>query len=87
MYNRTAIAMALRKQVLFNGQQMSLWDALEVVSKYEDSEIKELNYKDIKELDGSPLNVSKFGREVATVNHGLFGIYNEEDANAANTIA
>lgn len=87
MYNRTAIAMALRKKVLFNGEEMSLWDALEVKSKYAGSDIKELNHKDIKELDGSPLDVGAFGREVAKVNHSLFGIYNEEDANAANMVA
>ena len=87
MYNRTAIAMALRKQVIYRGERMSLWEALEVKSKYADSDIKELNYRDIQELDGSPLDVGKFGREVATVNHGLFGIYNDEDANAANRVA
>jgi hypothetical protein len=73
--------------VLFNGKQTSLWEALEVVSKYADSNIKELNYRDIKELDGTPLDVGAFGRQVATVNHGLFGIYNDEDANAANRVA
>jgi hypothetical protein len=66
---------------------MSLWDALEVKDAYAGSNVKELNYIDIKELDGSPLDVGKFGREIATVNHGLFGIYNEEDANAANMVA
>jgi len=87
LYNRTAIAMAKRKQVLLNGEQMSLWDALQVKDKFADSDIKELNYRSIQELDGSPLNVAKFSREIAHVNQGLFGIYNDEDANAANRIA
>lgn len=85
LYNRTAIAMAIRKKVLLNGEEMSLWDALQVQDVYEDNnDIKELNYKDIQELDGSPLDINKFSRQVAHVNHGLFGIYNEEDNMAAN---
>ena len=87
LYNRTAIAMALRKKVKLNGKEMSLWDALQVQQKFKDSNIKELNYRDIKELDGSPLDIAKFGRQVAHVNQSLFGIYNEEDANAANRVA
>lgn len=87
MYNRTAIAMALRKKVKLNGKEMSLWDALQVKQKFKDSSIKELNYRDIKELNGAPLDVAKFGRQVAHVNQSLFGIYNDEDANAANRVA
>ena len=87
LYNRTAIAMAKRKQVLLNGKKMSLWDALEVRDRFEDSDIKELNYRDIKDLDGNPFDVAAFGREVADVNQTCFGIYNKEDANAANRVA
>lgn len=87
LYNRTAIAMALREQVLLNGKQMSLWEALEVRDRFKDSDIKELNYKDIKNLDGSDFNISKFSRKVGNVNQTSFGIYNEEDANAANRVA
>jgi hypothetical protein len=88
LYNRTAIAMAKRKKVLLNGQEMSLWDALQVRNVYQgNEEIKELNYKDITELDGQELDVHKFSRQVAHINHRLFGIYNEEDANAANRLA
>lgn len=87
LYNRTAIAMAMRKQVLLNGKQVSLWDALEVRKKYKDSDVAELNYTDIRELDGSKLDTAKFSRQVAHVNQSLFGIYNDEDANAANRVA
>lgn len=88
LYNRTAIAMAKRKQVLFNGQQMSLWDALEVRNRFSDNdEIKELNYREIKELDASNLDIHTFSRQVAKVNHRLFGIYNKEDENACNRLA
>jgi len=88
LYNRTAIAMAKRKQVMLNGKKTNLWDALQTKDKFEGNhEIKELNYKEITELDGSPLDVAKFGRQVAHVNQGLFGIYNQDDAMAANRVA
>lgn len=88
LYNRTAIAMAKRKQVIVNGKQMSLWDALEVRNRFSDNdEIKELNYREIKELDGSNLDIHKFSRQVAKINHRLFGIYNKEDENACNRLA
>lgn len=88
IYNRTAIAMAKRKKVMLNGKETNLWDALQTKDKFEGNhEIKELNYRDITELDGSPLDVAKFGRQVAHVNQGLFGIYNQDDAMAANRVA
>lgn len=86
LYNRTAIAMAKRKKVLLGGIEMSLWDALEVEdSPYEG--IKQLNNSRIKELDGSDLDIEGFSREVGSVNQKLFGIYNQEDMNAASTVA
>ena len=88
LYNRTAIAMALREQVLLDGKQMSLWDALQVNDKFEgNSEIKELNYRDIKNLDGSDYDIGKMSRRIAHVNQSMFGIYNDEDANAASRVA
>ena len=87
LYGRTAIAMLKRKQVLLNGQQMSLWDALQVQDVAGSNSLKELNYRDIKELDGSDLNISKMRRQIDHVNQRCFGIYNDEDANAANRVA
>lgn len=88
LYNRTAIAMAKRKRVLLNGKEMSLWDALKVENKFKGNDkIKTLNINSIKELNGSALNVHKFTREVAHINQELFGIYNDEDSNAANRLA
>lgn len=87
LYNRTAIAMALREQVLLHGEPMSLWEALQPRQKYQDSDVMELNIHDIKNLDGTDFDVAKFGRKVAKINQSLFGIYNEEDANAANRVA
>ena len=87
LYNRSAIAMAKRQQVLLNGKRMSLWDALEVRDRFKDSDIKELNYRDIRDLDGNPFDTAAFSRLVANVNQTSFGIYNEEDSNAANRVA
>ena len=87
LYGRTAIAMSLREQVLLNGKKMSLWDALQVQNVSGSETVKELNYKDIKNLDGTTFDVSKFSRKVAHVNQVCFGIYNDEDANAASRVA
>lgn len=87
MYGRTAIAMMLRQQVKVNGIQMNLWEALQTQSVNGNDSIKELNYKDITDLDGNPFNFKKFGRRIADVNHDLFGIYNDDDSNAANRVA
>lgn len=87
LYGRTAIAMMLRKQVLLNGKKMSLWDALQPVDSKYGKGIKELNLKDIKELDGTPFDVGDFSRQIASINHDLFGIYNDDDMNAANRVA
>lgn len=85
LYNRTAIAMAMRKKVLLDGKEMSLWDALKPVDAgVDNSKIMKLNTEDIKELNGDPLDMSQFSRRVAHINHGLFGIYNDEDSSVAN---
>lgn len=85
LYGRTAIAMAKRKKVLYNNQRMSLWDAIKVI-QIENTDVYKLNLEDIKELDGTALDVSGFSREIETVNHGLFGIYDEDNTNAANRV-
>ena len=87
LYGRTAIAMAMRQKVLLNGKEMSLWDALQVEGVNGSSTIKQLNYKDITDLEGNPFDVAKFSRKVAHINQTCFGIYNDDDANAANRVA
>ena len=87
LYNRTAIAMAMRKKVLLDGKEMSLWDALKPVDAgVGNNKIMKLNTADIRELNGDPLDMSKFSRRVAHINHGLFGIYNDEDSSVANRV-
>ena len=84
LYNRVAIAMAMREKVKVNGEEMSLWDALTV--KEEDGKYK-LDFAGVAtDMNGNPLTrkyLSDFGLRVAEVNHNLFGVYNPEDMNAA----
>lgn len=89
LYNRTAIAMALRTKVIVPGKgEMSLWDALEVKDKYEDtSEIKELVLpKGTTTIEGELFDIGKFGRKMLHVNQSLFGVYNDEDTCMANRV-
>lgn len=85
LYNRTAIAMAMREKVLKDGREMSLWDALEVST--DSKGMSMINTSNITDLDGNEFSISKFKNRVAKVNQGLFGVYNSEDSNAANRVA
>lgn len=87
LYGRTAIAMAMKERVKIDGKEMSLWDALQVQDVNGSSSVKQLNHKDITDLDGNPYDTGRFSRKIAHINHYLFGIYNDEDANAANRVA
>lgn len=94
LYNRVAIAMAHKTQVKVPSgsgtyKTMSLWDALQIV------DIEKGNNK-IKKMilpegtigeDGKPFDIAQFGDVVNHVNDELFGIYDEQDANAANQVA
>jgi hypothetical protein len=90
LYNRTAIAMAMRTKVNVPGKgEMSLWDAFTVEDFVEgDSRIKEgrIPKGTTYVSNGELVNMKTFGREVMEVNQDLFGIYNEEDMNAANRV-
>lgn len=90
LYNRTAIAMALRHKVNVPGKGiMTLWDALEVKNTFDDSNsIKHLSIPEgTTSEDGTPIDIGKISRTIAHVNQHLFGIYNDDDANAANRIS
>lgn len=90
LYNRTAIAMAIRQKVIVPGRgEMSLWEALEVKDRFEgNSEIKEIVLpQGTTDTEGNAIDMAAFSRKIANVNQHLFGIYNEEDSNAANRVA
>lgn len=85
LYNRTAIAMAKRQKVNVPGKgTLSLWDALQIRG----DKVKEMYLPEGTTDDkGNPFDIAKFSRKIAHVNQHLFGIYNDEDANAANRVA
>lgn len=85
LYNRTAIAMAKRQKVNVPGEgTMSLWDALQIRG----DKIKEMFLPEgTTDENGNEFDIAKFSRKIAHVNQHLFGIYNDEDANAANRVA
>lgn len=93
MYYRVAIAMALRTKVKVPNKKdpISLWEALQIndYKEYKNSgNIKSLELpKGTTDIKGNLFDISEFGRKVADVNQHLFGIYNQEDSNAANRVA
>ena len=93
LYNRTAIAMALRTKVIVKGKEMSLWDALEVQNKYKDNnEIKVLRLpkgaKDARTGRVIDSNwIGEWSESLKYVNHRLFGVYNTDDMVAAERTA
>ena len=91
MYNRTAIAMAMRMKVKVPGinKEMSLWDALKVRETFAgESRIKEMYLPEgTVDMEGNVVNMQDFGRKVLRVNQTLFGVYNEDDSAAANRVA
>ena len=91
IYNRTALAMAMRKKVKVNGKIMSVWDAREIITDangYKSMRIK----PGAIELDDNGNEVGLFDKNafadaIDHINHTLVGIYNDEDMNAAQRTA
>lgn len=83
LYNRTAIAMAKRQKVIVPGEgELSLWDALEII---EVNGLKKMVLPEgTTDMEGKSFRITQWSRQVLHVNQSLFGIYNEEDSNAAN---
>lgn len=87
LYTRVGIAMLLKEQVLHKGQQMSLWDALEVRDVDGSDSVKKLNVDEITDLEGNALDIDDISHRIMKCNEKCFGIYNDEHANAANRVA
>ena len=85
LYNRTAIACALREKVIKDGKEMSLWEALEVTE--DGNGVKMIDTSSIKNLDGTEFDINKFSLYIKDINQSLFGVYNTDDMNAANRVA
>ena len=88
LYMRTAIAMALREKVIVPGRgEMSLWDALEIRELPNNRDIKEMELPEgTTDINGESFDIGKFSRKIAHVNQTLFGIYNNDDRNAAQRV-
>lgn len=86
IYNRTAIAMAMKKKVIIDGNKMSLWDALEIVTDENGYKTMKVKSGAIDADTGNLFSVIQFTKAVAHINHTLVGIYNDEDKNAAQRV-
>lgn len=100
LYNRVAIAMCLRQQVEVTDDKgnktiKSLWDVLQKkgIDKEGNTFVLALP-KGARLINNNALRGNTeqekllfFGRQIAEINHKLFGIYNEDDASAANRLA
>lgn len=90
LMNRVAIAYMSRIKVRIpEVGEKNLWEALTTKNSFKDSnDIKEVALPEGTTLvDGGEVNLGKIGREIAQINHRLLGIYNQDDANAANQVA
>lgn len=92
LYNRTAIAMCLRKKVkLRDGTITSLWDALHVENAFKDDDrIKQLVIDAVDAETGEKIDkeyIRKYSAKINEVNHRLFGVYNTDDMVAAQRVA
>lgn len=86
LYNRTAIAMCKQQHLYKNGKDMgSVWDNLKIVEVGDG--IKKMVLEDgYTDKQGKTITATSFARKIAHVNQSLFGIYNEEDQNAAKQV-
>ena len=86
LYSRIGIAMALREKAYVNGKEMNLWDAVKAATIEKDG-FKMVDRSLIKDKNGKQLDIAKVARRIAKVNQYCFGVYNEDDANAASRVA
>lgn len=86
LYTRVALAMSLREKVLCDGQETTLWDAIKK-SVVDNNGLKSIDRSKIKNLDGSQFDFGEMSRRIHEVNKVCFGVYNDDDANAASRVA
>lgn len=92
LYNRSAIAIALRHKLKYKDSEISLWDALEVVDV--DSTNPDLGKKlvlkeGVTNLDGSAFtqeDIIKITDRIGYINRHCFGVYDQENSIAARRV-
>ena len=87
LYYRTAIAHMKHTKIKVGDKVMTVWDALKIRDAQVGNGIKEMYMLEAYNLDGTKFDPHKFGRQIAHINQNLFGIYNDDDANAASRVA
>jgi len=92
LYNRTAIAMCMRKKVKTrNGEIISLWDDLHTENAFKnDDRIKKLVIDAVDADTGEEIDreyIRRFSGKINEINHRLFGVYNSDDMVAAQRVA
>ncbi len=93
MYSRTALALALKTKVKLNGEEINLYEAMELVDVDPDTPEagKKIQYKQgVTDLDGNPISDNynfSFETRIHAINHELHGIYNAADKNALQRVS
>lgn len=89
LYYRTALAVLNNTKVKVPRKgTMSLLEALQIKDVIGGHGIKEMFLPEGTTMeDGSKVDIHAIGRKIAKINHGLFGVYNAEDSNAAHRTA
>lgn len=86
LYSRIGIAMGEGIEVYVNGKKMNLWEAA-IAATVEKDGFKMVDRNLIKDKNGEPVDIGRISRRIAKVNQYCFGVYNDEDANAASRVA
>lgn len=92
LYGRSALAILKREKVFKNGKEMSLLEALGFEDVQGDRSLgRTVSLEGITKEDGTAFtkeDASKISRKIEYINQKCFGVYNNEDINAARrTIA
>ena len=89
LYHRTALAILHNTEVIVPGVgKVPVIKALQIKDSPLGEGIREMYIPEgTTNLDGSPFDPYEIGNKIAKINHGLFGVYNQEDMNAAHQTA
>ena len=78
--------MAQGIDVWVNGRKMNLWEGIKAATK-EEKGVKYVDREMLKNSDGTSFNLTRASEKIKKVNQRCFGIYNDDDSNAASRVA